>query len=930
MALDSLKFQGEWRSYQQRVLDELEGHLDDGHLHVVAAPGSGKTILGLEVMRRFGDNALILAPTITIRNQWAARLSMFLPGDAPAPDWVSRDIRKPGPVTVVTYQALHAAFSRAEDAADDELAEAEEEDDSDANRDARIQKKLEKQVIDALKTHGVGTLVLDEAHHLRNEWWKALIALKKGLKGVRTISLTATPPYDVDPTEWDRYEALCGPIDAEISVPELVRNGDLCPHQDYIRFSWPTALEREKIEKFHDDTREFIRGLADSDAFLDAIIEHPFLTDTETRIEDILSEPDFFSAMLIYLNRAGVLPPRRCLDILGVTYDEMPGFDRKWMERLMTAFLFDRAGDFAAHEKLQNDIRRHLKRIGAIERRKVRFTNTKEIKKTLSASVSKLDSIRDIAGMESAAMGNALRMVILCDYIRKDDMPRNPDDLRPLARIGVIPIFETLRRAEIANIKLGVLTGSCILIPADAEGTLRDIVAERGLSTDDCTLKPASFSDGFMEMRPKGAMQHRIVSIITELFNRGGITVLVGTQALLGEGWDAPTVNTLVLASYVGSYMLSNQMRGRAIRIDPDRADKAANIWHLVAIAPPTMLDKLQALREGKELPSSKRGFDPFDPVPDDLGPDIETMKRRSKAFEGVSFTTPVTIENGLSRFGLGAIEDWTEDTVDDLNADMFEKARDRGRLKDLWHIALRGAGTNPRMEERLRSDHAPKYFVYADTLKYMLIQGFFTGMAFLSQTGGGLEIRTDSGMTGLTILFLLAALAALPKTLKALWLFLRNGTLENNMTQVGRCVLDALIFTGAIRTGRHRLRVHAKKTREGIIICSLEGAATFERATFLEALEELLKPVGNPRYLLVRRSKFWFWRQADYAAVPRLIAQKKEYVEYFTKRWNRMVSEADYIYTRSPEGRRALLKARMKAMSAAFRKKADIISKWE
>ena len=32
-------------------------------------------------------------------------------------------------------------------------------------------------------------------------------------------------------------------------------------------------------------------------------------------------------------------------------------------------------------------------------------------------------------------------------------------------------------------------------------------------------------------------------------------TPLVGTQALLGEGWDAPSVNTLVLASYVGSYM---------------------------------------------------------------------------------------------------------------------------------------------------------------------------------------------------------------------------------------------------------------------------------------------------------------------------------------------------------------------------------------
>ena len=34
-------------AYQQEILDEAEGYLKDGHLHIVAAPGSGKTVLGL-------------------------------------------------------------------------------------------------------------------------------------------------------------------------------------------------------------------------------------------------------------------------------------------------------------------------------------------------------------------------------------------------------------------------------------------------------------------------------------------------------------------------------------------------------------------------------------------------------------------------------------------------------------------------------------------------------------------------------------------------------------------------------------------------------------------------------------------------------------------------------------------------------------------
>lgn len=38
--IPQLKFKGCWRSYQQRVLDELEYHLDDNKLNVVAAPGA--------------------------------------------------------------------------------------------------------------------------------------------------------------------------------------------------------------------------------------------------------------------------------------------------------------------------------------------------------------------------------------------------------------------------------------------------------------------------------------------------------------------------------------------------------------------------------------------------------------------------------------------------------------------------------------------------------------------------------------------------------------------------------------------------------------------------------------------------------------------------------------------------------------------------
>ena len=118
-----MAFQGSWRDYQQDVLDALDSHLTDRKLHVVAAPGSGKTILGLEVMRRIGRPAIILAPTIAIRNQWIDRLCrMFLPAPHTQPDWISTSLDDPRSITVITYQALHSANGAA--AAEREIGRA--------------------------------------------------------------------------------------------------------------------------------------------------------------------------------------------------------------------------------------------------------------------------------------------------------------------------------------------------------------------------------------------------------------------------------------------------------------------------------------------------------------------------------------------------------------------------------------------------------------------------------------------------------------------------------------------------------------------------------------------------------------------------------------------------------------------------------------
>ena len=110
---DSVKFYGTYRPYQQRVLDNLVAFLNNEKIHIVASPGSGKTILGLELIKRLDNPSLVLAPSIAIREQWIERFTNgFLSNKEEKDLWISNDLRIQKPIICITYQAFYAAFKK--------------------------------------------------------------------------------------------------------------------------------------------------------------------------------------------------------------------------------------------------------------------------------------------------------------------------------------------------------------------------------------------------------------------------------------------------------------------------------------------------------------------------------------------------------------------------------------------------------------------------------------------------------------------------------------------------------------------------------------------------------------------------------------------------------------------------------------------------
>lgn len=885
--LNQLSFKGQWRQYQRRVLDKVDSFMDDGKIHLVAAPGSGKTTLGIEFIQRLGNPTLILVPTVTIRQQWVDRIKQaFLSDDNLVEQLISQDLKRPKMITVATYQALHSAMNQV---VGDSLIE-----DTD---DESQQEHFDFQGFDIRKTFGdqdLGTLCLDECHHLRNEWWKSLEIFRKSFPKIKMISLTATPPYEGEPALWERYISMCGEIDEEITVPELVKEGTLCPHQDYVYFAFPTKEERAQLDQFDKQKLNFLTKLSRDINFSNTIQSSPALSG-QIGYDDLLANPKYLSATLIFLRSKELPFPQRFQELLSAK--TLPTFTLEWFETLLNGVIFQVPNWYGFTEEAFNQLKSDLKANGLIERNQVKLIRNKKQDVLLNQSLGKLNAVRDIFKAEYQSLGNNLRQLVLTDFIRKDFQVHLGDKNAQFTQLGVLSYFESIRREIIEQswtVPVAVLTGSLVIIPTSAKEHLERLIPNSRLSYD--VIGQLSQED-YLKVSVSGS-HHDLVTTLTQLFQEGHIQVIIGTKSLLGEGWDAPCVNSLILASFVGSFMLSNQMRGRAIRVWSDNPNKTSNIWHLVSInlSPRRWFD----FQDEEEKYDETLELQLYA-----LSPDLDLLDRRMTQFLGLHYQEP-TIESGIDRLDLNQIT-FSRKGLEKLNQNAITLSQKRQELKDRWQQAL------PLYEEMevVNQVEVDKQFlplVYLnDWMKAFLISQALAATFFIIDLGRYLIVGKPFDQS--LPIFLLALLV-----LAIFWgrYFIYKSPYKR-LEIFGKAIHQALLDSGQIETKESAPRV-VKDSKQAIYnAIYLKGASMREKEIFAQTMTEFFAPIENQRYILKACHKVN--DQTEFFSVPSMFEKRKADAESFLRHIQKNLGKYDLIYTRSVQGRPILLEARIKAL---------------
>lgn len=945
------------RDYQHEAVDILLGKLREGErrLHVVAPPGSGKTLIGIAFLQAAGLRTVILSPNAAIQAQWMDKYAKSTSDvvDTLGELWganvrhlISHDPDADTPILSLTYQRMSVR---------------NEDGDAHANVQA---------LVALLRDRDFGLLILDECHHLIASWAEAIMGVLREHPMV-VLGLTATPPADKSERERQAYLDLVGEVDYSIPLPAVVKDGNLAPWQDLVYLVHPDARELEFIRSRHESYHALLATLEERGGELPPLSLY---------VQDVLDSLRYRG--VAFPSFAELLGERPSLAIAFARYAHAHGIPlpdgAPWLDEaeepprlddivlILQGYVSDVLSEAdPRHIALRENVLAALHRLGYREEHGGLQRRASSIDRILALSSAKLPALRRIVTRELHNLGDAVRVLLLTDFeTTQAGATRALHGILDPEAGGAVAAMRALTTDPATDVLDPVmLTGASILCDDDlAQRFIAELYSIRdregwNFKVDVCflpsagadradTSQPGDFAGeadstmGVFEIRGSGVdwNTRTYVLMITELFDRGVTRCLIGTRGLLGEGWDSLGVNVLVDLTAVSAYVSVNQMHGRSLRINPGSPGKTANNWDIVTV-----------------LPEYERGF-----------ADWERFVRKHEHLFGLS-------DDGELERGIGHVHPLlTHVEASELtaalplvNEDMLEKSRRRDEVYRAWRIGqpyegrelpcleFRPVESTPRVLRHPAASRRELERVVADfrlrRRRFHALTASLSGLALL----GAVLIAPTLALPALFPAVLAGAVTAM------LGLGLSRLALSRVRARAQSVDLDAMLrcYALAVRDTIVGLReteheslpdVQTSTRQDGSTRCWITSPFAGENATFTRAMNELFHPVQDQRYILrceqvpdeVRIADFLRKQKRATAQgnaqlpseveqhivpVPADFARKREEADVFLRCWRIHVGPAELFYTKRGAGAE-LLRAHLRQRLLSGRRFSKVL----
>ncbi len=921
-----------WRASQQQALDAV-ARAGRNSADVVLPPGAGKTAVGLEVARSLARPTLVLTPNTAVQGQWLRTWRDFAP---PAPPGARRVHPQPASssrelttaLTVLTHAQLSDWGSSPgdEDEPDDVSAALAEQ------RRAAVRGAPDADVLSLLHARGrdvvaraapLGpwTLVLDGSHALLASWGPLVPALAAAL-GADTfvLGLSAAGPEALAARHRPTYDALFGEASLEVAVPAAVRAGELAPSQSLLRTCTPLPGEQETVhaaaERFDRLRHQLLSERRGSLPLPDWLRRR--LHDEEPWAEIEIDEPSFARAALrLCVARSLPLPAGARLSA-----PHRAPLDAQDWAAVIGGYARDQlvGSTDDSDAALLASVREALPGLGWLLTGRGLRATTSPVERLCARSPAKAGAAAEVLEAESAALGERLRALVVCDDDSAAPPPQSPTTASPTATSRLVgaetptglahEAFWALATGSLAPVLRPVLcTGRTLVMRRDDLVSLRAFAPP---SLADRLVAVAYGPDRSLVGITAGAdwTARTWVPLVTDWLAAGGTQLIVGTRGLLGTGWDCPSLNVVVDLTSANDAFSAVDVPGRGLHRnldhpdldhpDLDHRDEVVDLWTVVCMTdahPAGGADFARAVRRHEQR---------FTPTPDGLlEAGIRACDPALSPFHAPDAATRAQVDaRALQRTGerTAAHDTWREGSGEGAAAPVLAVRTDRG-------LGLPGSAV-PASAVRVTGALGPTEHVPLpeppERWRWWAVPAAGLVVALVL----AVVVAVVAGLWPAVVAFVVVLAAVLA------WVATTRYGKEMNATDDGgRAALQRLaeVVADAVPGRTGRIQVDSDPDGSFRVALDDEPAAA---EVFRDALEELLLPPASPRWLAPRLVVCLDGDRRDRAralgrrpegavcwhAVPQALSGEAE-LPAFREAWRRLVGPFALVDVAEPGG---------------------------